>query len=275
MKYIYRDAAKLYSSKCISALAGGDFSLLNKVSENYLAYDSNDSLSKYFDDVYQMLGKDYRSEYYFKNFIALRRLLGRHNLNTATMLSEFRVGRSKADCVILNGKSTCYEIKTEYDSVARLAEQLSDYSKLFDEIYVVCSAKNLKQIIGNVCEHVGILVLSDNNYFKEIKPAQENPNKLDKQLLMNSLRKEEYTELVRRLGFDIPDVPNSELFTVCSQFIQEVEDKKITTCFTRLLKETRANKQSLIEKLPKSLTNAVISYQFTKKQEKALLNIFN
>lgn len=275
MKYTYRDAAKLYSSKCISALANGDFSFLEKVSQSYHAYDSSKTLSCYFDDVYQMLGRDYRSEYYFKNFLALRHLIGRHSLKTATMLSEFRVGRSKADCVILNGKSTCYEIKTEFDNLSRLPEQLSDYSKLFDEIYVVCSGKNVDEVLESIDEYIGVLVLTDKNYFKEIKTAKKNPNSLDKQLLMNSLRKEEYTELVKRLGFNIPNVPNSELFTVCSDYVLKIEDDVISACFTKLLKQTRANKQSLIEKLPKSLTNAVISYQFTKKQEEALINIFN
>lgn len=43
--------------------------------------------------------------------------LKKHKINKAVMLSEFRVGANKADCVILNGLSTCYEIKTELDNL--------------------------------------------------------------------------------------------------------------------------------------------------------------
>ncbi|MEI9986083.1 MAG: sce7726 family protein [Aliidongia sp.] len=48
-------------------------------------------------------------------------LMGKHSLRTASMLNEFRAGSCKADLVILNGTATVYEIKSERDSLTRLA----------------------------------------------------------------------------------------------------------------------------------------------------------
>ncbi|PKG80047.1 hypothetical protein CXF80_18020 [Shewanella sp. Actino-trap-3] len=79
---------------------------------------------------YATLDKHYRYEYFYKNTIANNRLLGRHSLRTAAMITEFRVGRNIADCVIFNGSSTCYEIKTEFDSLSRLDAQLDSYLQI-------------------------------------------------------------------------------------------------------------------------------------------------
>ena len=110
-----KDAARIFSSNYLIRLASGDFSLLNHVARDLLNIEpANLSVVDVFEQTYKQLSKCYRHEYYFKNTIANKRLLGSHSLNTATMLSEFRVGRNIADCVILNGQSTCYEIKTEF-----------------------------------------------------------------------------------------------------------------------------------------------------------------
>ena len=52
-------------------------------------------LSQFLDWIYNILFKNYRNEYIYKNVIANRILLGRHNLNTSHMLTEFRAGCEK------------------------------------------------------------------------------------------------------------------------------------------------------------------------------------
>ena len=77
--------------------------------------DTSMPLKKFFDWIYDLLVKRYRSEYIYKNAIANKILLGKHSLNTSHMLTEFRAANCKADVVVLNGTSTVYEIKSEYD----------------------------------------------------------------------------------------------------------------------------------------------------------------
>src|SRR5215216_2008453 len=80
-----------------------------------------------FEAAFQILKQSgLRDEYIYKAALTHRVLMGRHSLRTACMLSEFRVGRSKADIVILNGTTTVYEIKSERDSLSRLERQIQD-----------------------------------------------------------------------------------------------------------------------------------------------------
>ena len=64
-----------------------------------------------------------RDEYVYRAALTNKVLMGTHSLNTACMLTEFRVGACKADLVILNGTATVYEIKSERDSLSRLANR--------------------------------------------------------------------------------------------------------------------------------------------------------
>lgn len=270
-----REAAKLFNSNRLSALADGDLSFVERVGADFLEDDVSqmDVLSIY-ENVYCRLSKEYRSEYYFKNIIAKRRLLGKHSLNTATMLSEFRVGKSKADCVIVNGKTTCYEIKTEYDNLSRLDEQLNDYLKLFDEVFVVCSGKNLSNVLANTDERVGVLELTQKSFLSEKRPATPREKPIDVDVLIKSLRKEEYIELVRKTVGETPNVPNSRLMSTCTSLLKTIDSSNIATCFIEVLKEKRLNDANLINALPDYLINAAISYQFSSVQAEALKQIF-
>ncbi len=270
-----RDASKLFNSNKLSALADGDFSYVDKIAKGYLKTDLSElKLRDIFDITLKQLSTDYRSEYYFKNTIALRRLLGRHSLNTAVMLSEFRVGRSKADCVIVNGKTTCYEIKSEYDTLNRLDEQLNDYLKLFDEVYVVCSPKNLRAVLEATDERVGVIELTKRNYLSEKRSPTPRINPIDIEILIKSLRKDECLDLVRRTTGQIPNVPNSQIIKTCKLILKTVDPAQISSGFIDVLKEKRFNDSNLVNALPKSLTNAAISYQFSRGQMEALKRIF-
>lgn len=270
-----REASKLFNSSKLAALADGDYSYTEKVAKEFLNQEvSKSAVCDIYEHTYKRLSQEYRSEYYFKNTLARRRLLGRHSLKTATMLSEFRVGKSKADCVILNGKSTCYEIKSEYDTLNRLEEQLNDYLKLFDEVYVVCSAKNLESVLKTADERVGVLELTRQNYFSEKRAATPRIDPIDIDLLIKSLRKEEYLELVKRNTGEMPSVPNSKLVSFCKSALKTVDPERIATSFIEVLKEKRFNDSDLLNALPSSLINAAISYQFSSLQIEALKSIF-
>lgn len=270
-----RDASKLFNSNKLSALADGDFSYVEKIAKEYLKVDiDNFQLNEIYDKTFSRLSTEYRSEYYFKNTIALRRLLGRHSLNTAAMLSEFRVGKSKADCVIVNGKTTCYEIKTEYDTLNRLDEQLNDYLKIFDEVYVVCAAKNLDKVLDATDHRVGVLELTKKNYLSEKRTATPRTSPVDVDVLIKSLRKDEYLDLVRRTTGITPDVPNSQLLKTCKLILKSVEHTQLATSFIDVLKEKRINDSNLVNALPRSLINAAISYQFSSGQIDALKRMF-
>lgn len=271
----YRKLSKIFNSSVLSDIATGDFSYIQKVAQQFFS-DSNDlSLGEIYQKSFEILQKNYPNEYVYKNLIATKILLGRHSLNTATMLTEFRVGTNKADCVILNGKSTCYEIKTDYDTLTRLNDQLDAYTQIFDDVYVVCSKKHLDSVLKNTDSSIGILILSEKYTFQEIRKAR-NSVKKNKKLLIQSLRQSEYLALVEKLTGQKLVAPNTQIFDLCFDAINKFEDEKVLNAFyIEVLKKARKNNKDFMTHMPTSLVNATISYKFNKSQITSLINSFS
>lgn len=270
-----REIAKLFTSNCLNAVASGDFSSLQKTKFREISNFYN--ASSYYDlyhKAYLDLSKHYRNEYIYKNFIAQKILLGRHSLESSTLLSEFRVGTNKADLVLLNGCSTCYEIKTEYDSLVRLKDQLDSYLKIFDKVNVVCSQQMLESVIELSPLEVGVIELTPKNTLRTIRePIQTSL--LDIQLMMKALRKEEYQLIAETLYNLKIDVPNTRLYELCEKIIQSYDSLTVRRCFINTLKKTRKNNAKAINSLPFFLTNALISYKFDQNKINALIMKFS
>jgi hypothetical protein len=101
-----------------------------------------------------------RHKYIYKAALIEKILLGRHSLQTASILNEFRVGDCKADIAILNGTATVYEVKSERDSLSRLERQVAAYAKVFARVYVVAAENHISGVIASVPKDVGILRLN-------------------------------------------------------------------------------------------------------------------
>ncbi|ENX56398.1 hypothetical protein F885_03774 [Acinetobacter higginsii] len=271
-----RAIAKVFNSSVLNEISNGNFSYVEKIASKYFCSDDQISLRDFYQHAFSYLQNHYQNEYYYKSLIVKKILLGRHSLNTATMLTEFRVGVNKADCVILNGKSTCYEIKTDYDSLVRLADQLESYTQLFDEVYVVCSSKFQQAVLELAPFGVGILELSERCTLKMVRKAQNRTNPINKTLLMQSLRQHEYKELAELLTGEQINLPNTLLYHGCLSVIESVaDDKTLSNKYIKILKKSRKNNDRLINNLPNSLANAAISYRFRKSEMDALIKYFN
>lgn len=265
-----REAAKVFNSAQLSAVAAGNFAFVKRVSSEFLG-ESFSSLGTFYDRMYARLSEHYRSEYFFKNYLVLRRLLGHHSPRTATMLTEFRVGKSKADCVIINGRSTCYEIKTEFDSLNRLGAQLQDYMRLFDEVYVVCSERNVRSVLEEAPETVGVLVLGRKNYFETKRKAGGRIASVDREILFKSLRKCEYLEIVRLIsGRSPPSVANGKIFSACFDIVKKAPESLLYSSYLEVLKKYRPLNEDLVQSLPAPLKSAAVSYHFSPGEAESL-----
>lgn len=92
-------------------------------------------------------------------------------------LYEFNIGNSRLDFGRINGNSYAYEIKTELDNLNRLENQIIDYEKVFEYIYVVIHEKHLKKIKEIVPKKVGIIAynfLGEKVIFNKISEATKN-----------------------------------------------------------------------------------------------------
>lgn len=145
-----------------------------------------------FKDVYSVLKKQYRNEYFYKNTIINKLLLGRHSINTSTALSEIPLSKSKADIVLINGKAVVYEIKTQLDSLDRLDNQILDYYKVFDHVEIITDDSHFNKIMEKYSKSpVGISTLTKKNTISQKKKPVKNTRLLEHNSMYKTLRKEE------------------------------------------------------------------------------------
>ena len=271
-----REIAKLFTSNSLRAIASGDVSPLEKIinNKNLRSNVNTTSIDDIYSSAFEFLSRNYRNEYVYKNLIARKILRSKHSLQSSVLLSEFRVGQNKADLVLLNGCSTCYEIKTEYDSLNRLEDQLQSYIQLFEKVYVVCPSSLQVDVEAIIPHSVGIIVLTDNNTLRTIKDAISN-NIFDISLMMKSLRKEEYLDIAENIyGLKI-DVPNTQVFDLCFKILNKSDRAVGNNLFLKTLKKYRKNNIEAINTLPSPLTNALISFKFNKNDIKNLISFFS
>lgn len=265
--------AKVFTSKNINSVSDGDFSLLNQVAECYVdKFDDIFTIRNVFDFSFELLRKEYRNEYFYKNVIANKILIGRHSVNTSTMFTEFRVGQNKADCVIVNDISTCYEIKTEFDNLGRLQSQLHSYLLIFDKVYVVVSDKNLTEVLQKSPFEVGVILLSKKGTLSEIREASLVKTPIDTKVLMRSLRREEYIGLVKAVYGDYPKVKNTEIFRECCKLLSSADNNSVREEFRKVIRKTRAIDKDFILSLPSSLVVAGLAFDLTRNARLRLID---
>ena len=235
------DLSKIFSPTILKELCStGNSKKLRKIlDELNLLYqvDLKKNLESFFNDVYKILLKNYRNEYIYRSIIIKKILLGIHSLNTAHLINECRVGNSKADCVILNGTSTVYEIKTQFDTFSRLHSQLDDYKKAFEYVYIVVPIETLKKLEGyNLDENIGIMVLNKNSTISKTRLAKSNKNYFNKETIFDILRKNEYIEIISKY-YEIPSIPNTKIYTYCKRLFSELDIELIHVELVQILKK--------------------------------------
>ena len=239
--------------------------------------DSSTTLGQFFDWVYHLLFKNYRNEYIYKNVLANKILLGKHSLNTSHMLTEFRAGKNKADVVILNGTTTVYEIKSQYDSFARLEKQIQSYFKIFDYINVITSPSHTKTLDTILPEKAGVLVLTDKNTITTIRKPKSNKENINPAILFDSLRKSEYMRIIKEYYGTIPDVPNTQIYRECKKLYCEIPSVYAHELTVNILKGRNNSKilKDFINKAPSSVSAYAISISGQEKKLQKIMALFD
>jgi hypothetical protein len=275
-------AARLFSSAVVQEMArtgrSPTFCRLAQESGLVHLFAKEGIVGNFFDDVFSVLKKKaYRYEYVYKAAITHKLLLGVHSVQSASMLSEFRIGACKADLVILNGTSTVYEVKSERDNLNRLENQISAYRKVFARVNVIAAEEHVCAVSGCVPSDVGILVLSDRNRISTVREAANRPDSIEPCKVFESLTKEESLLILDRLGKPHPQVPNTRFHAEMLKIFADLAPLSLHECMIGVLKETRSLRplSYLIQELPKSLQTAVISTSLRQKDHSNLLAAVN
>lgn len=215
-----------------------------------------------FDSAFTILKRNgCRDEYVYRAALTQRVLLGKHSLNTACMLTEFRAGSCKADLAILNGTATAYEIKSERDSLARLENQVENYRRVFAKVFVIASKDHVDSVFKTVPADVGVLELSARHQISTIREAEDRPDRICPVTVFESLRTAEAETILAQLGVQFPDVPNTLRRGVIRERFEKLDPTTVHMAMVETLKRTRdlAPLSELVERLPQSLHAAALS----------------
>jgi len=236
------------------------------------------SLGNVFDAAFQLSKKKvHRAEYVYKSAITNKILLGTHSPQTASMLSEFRIGTSKADIVVINGTSTVYEIKSERDDLGRLQSQISDYFKVFSRVNVICAEKHIPKVSAVLPECVGIMMLNDRYRISTVRSAVDCKEEVDKSAIFDSLTIAESSEVLRKLGGVIPVVPNTARYNVLKELFCNLQTDELRKEVTDILRKSRSvsHLTGFIEELPESLKPLGVTVKLPVKDRNRLLGVIN
>lgn len=258
--------ARLFSSAVLKELAHRGksplFARLARESELVSATNRSELVYSFFDYALGFLKKkEFRHEYAYKAALTHKILLGTHNLNTASMMTEFRVGLSKADVAILNGTSTVYEIKSERDRLDRLQGQIESYRTVFAKVNIITGENHLQAIEALVPKDVGILLLNGRNKITIIRNACDAPERTIPTAIFESITRQEALAILRLLDIEAPKVPNTLAHVALRECFAKLNPTKTHECMVTVLKNTRSllPMADLIRELPKSLHAAAFS----------------
>ena len=248
--------------------------LKHALGENYQAIEDL-KLSSIYDLIYDNIQKKYPNEYIYKNVLANKILLGKHSLNTSFMLTEVGVKNSKADCVIVNGTFTAYEIKSKYDNLGRLLKQLDDYRKVFDKIYVVTDTYKVGKLTHLREEGIGLLQLNRNGTISTIFESMSNKENVDLSFLFDILRRDEYLFIINKLTDKKVNVPNSQIYKYAKEIFVMLDKGRAYAEAVKIVKKRGDGKQlkEFIANTPKSLKARVIETKLTHAEKKKFLSL--
>lgn len=224
-------------------------------------------------EVYKTLKQEYRNEYFYKNTLLNKLLLGVHSLKTTTALTEVPVSKSKADFILINGKAVVYEIKTDLDNFDRLGTQINDYYKAFNHVTVVTSESNYEAVEKKVSGTVGIYVLTDRNCVSKRKIPKETNEYLDPKVIFKILRKYEYESiLISHYGY-LPKVSQFNYYKTCLEMFCNMDLQLAYRMFLKELKKRNSIDIELFNSVPYELKFLFYFSDF-KKADYRNLNSF-
>ena len=276
-----RSIAKVLSnSNFHSIIRENDRSYINTKIDSYRRSNQISDDKNYLDilkDMYLSLSKNYRNEYIYKNTILNKIVLGRYSLRTTTLLNEFKIGKSIADTVILNGNAHVIEIKTELDTPQKLKKQINDYKKAFGHISVVLHESDLKAYTREIDPKIGIMALTIRNSLSIIREPKEDFSQLQSAVMHACLRKSEYSDIVSSAFGELPKVPNTLFYSECRRLLSKLDLIELHQEMAAQLKTRKLIASNYLESkdIPKELKHICYCLNFTQGEYDKLTTFLN
>jgi hypothetical protein len=169
--------------------------------------------------------------------------------SSAAIIHELPLSRGdrRADLVRVNGALEGYEIKSEQDSLSRLAAQVLEYEKICEYSTVVVARRHLERAKASIGANWGIIVADIHGSgvsFEIVRKARLNPS-LDSQTMVRVLWKTECVRTLRNIGHKADwDAPVIELWERLSNFPPDIICEHLKTALkARQMKSKRSSQR--------------------------------
>lgn len=267
-----RDFSTLFSRSEVNRWLKGDFDSIDLKLERYNLIEQNkgNSYLKFLRNTYRILEKNYPNEYVLKNEFLnnwLKKELGTDN---SIIFNEFRIGKAIADLAMFNGVSKVFEIKTILDKEYRLSNQLQEYKKIFNEVYIIVPNVLLSKYL-NYDNSVGIISFDSNSKKFELIQKAERINNINSNTLMEVLHTKEYLEISKAYFGQLPEMNSFNQFDICKELISKIPKKDLNILFLTAMKKRNIN-NLFFNKVNSEFNQICLSLNLKKQERDNLIN---
>lgn len=220
-------------------------------------------------ELYNILSKNYRNEYFYKNTLVNKLLFGVHSPNTTTALSQINMDNSVADLVLINGRATVFEIKTDLDTLTRLESQINDYYKCFKYVVVVTYEDQFYQLEEKYRDtELGIYTITTNDTIsrKLKKEPIARTDLLSHDAIFSMLQKSEYETIIKKHYRYLPDVIPADYYTECRKLFIDLPMKNIQEEILKEMKKRKNINTEMFKDIPYSLKSVSYFADFSKNE---------
>ena len=255
MSFLISELANTFSKKSFEDVLQGDFTYLKKLDAYFFKNQSN-TVGEFYDNSFKLLVKKYKNEYVFKNTIARKIVIGKHKLANVSLFSEFKVWNKYLDLLVVNGTTTAYEIKTEFDSYARLCDQLSVYIRVFEYVnLVIPKHKYTHDLLDKIPTTVGVITLSDRNTLSQEREALSNKDNLSAEMIFSCMRKNEYLGVIEKKFGKLPNVKALYMRSACMEAFNNLNTEELIEGFKDVLKQRNSlvKYRNYLNQMPQSM----------------------
>lgn len=267
------DLSELFKASSIRQLAAGKPTpLLLKLAKGFYPKLDGGRLHEVVALAHESLGQARRSEYFYKNLLIKKLVFGVFSPNTTSVFSEFRVADCRADLLLVNGRATIYEIKTELDDLSKARRQALAYLECFTNVNFVVDRSHVDGAKRQLPPEVGICVISERAKIETLRQAITTEEYLQKGSIFNCLILKEYQGLLVNLGGN-EQVQYGEAIRLLDSVPPIDLHRYLVRCLRRRAK--KSVQDIGWSSIPPSLLAAAYSYQMSAAQWRSILNVLD
>lgn len=178
--------------------------------------------------------------------------------------------------MLINGKATVYEIKSDLDNYNRLESQLSDYFRAFNRVCVVGPEGEFDKLHEMLSSTpVGIYCLTSRNTFsmqKRKEPDAYN-SELEHRSIFRVLHKKEFERIIEDYFGKIPESTQARHYDVCFDRFCSIPISEAYQRSLVVMKNRNKRVTSTIRQMPHFL-NSILYFLNPSQKEIRALDVF-